>query len=82
MSQDLRDFIVFYEARASIPVRVTVDVDGLGGKRFEEAIRRAAKVEFPKANTQLCHSCSGDMTLGEFSQDYGDDGIQVARPVL
>lgn len=70
-------FTVVYEATARIFVEVELDVSNLGGMAFETAIRAAADEKFATmARPQLCDSCDETIDLGEFEQDYDDDGIR------
>lgn len=68
-------FIVYYQTVATIPVEVDIEVDHLGGRHFEYAIRAAAKIEFERINTRPCGSCVNNFELGEFEVGYDDDSI-------
>lgn len=63
-------FTIIYEATVTIPVVVDIEVDHLGGKHFEEAIRAAAKEEFKKLGT-----FPPDFTISKFEQSWDDDSI-------
>lgn len=68
-------FIVYYQTVATIPVEVDIEVDHLGGRHFEEAIRTAAEKEF-----QTMSNHPSTFTVGKFQQSWDDDSIVRLRP--